>query len=85
MFSFFKKIAKSFLGIFKKSKKEKVMKKPQMIFNKFSSFIGVFKPNEQKIEQKNPDILKEISLLILKEFGFGKYINFALGFAKLLK
>lgn len=57
-----------------------------MLVNKASEFVNkyVFKKDEV-IKSQKPDILKEISLLILKEFGFGKYINFALGFAKLLK
>lgn len=83
MFSFIKKIAKSFFSLFKKPKK---VKKTQVLVNKASEFVNkyVFKKDEV-IKSQKPDILKEISLLILKEFGFGKYINFALGFAKLLK
>lgn len=83
MFSFIKKIAKSFFNLFKKPKK---VKKTQVLVNKANEFVNkyVFKKDEV-IKSQKPDILKEISLLILKEFGFGKYINFALGFAKLLK
>lgn len=83
MFSFFKKIAKSFFSLFKRPKK---VKKTQVIINKASEIINKIMPKKELVvENKKPDVLKEISLFILKEFGFGKYINFVLGFAKLLK
>lgn len=83
MFSFIKKLAKSIFALFKKPRKAT---KTQVIVSKASELVNKFIPKKEvEAKEVKPDILKEISLFILKEFGFGKYINFALSFAKFLK
>ncbi|WP_267524558.1 hypothetical protein [Campylobacter sp. MG1] len=91
MFSFIKKITKVFLSFLKKDKKSDNVKKSFKILKSASSSLNriknFFVKNDNSTENKNEnkDILKEISIFILKEYGFGKYINLFLNFAKLLK
>lgn len=92
MFSFLKKISNFVFSLFfKKKKAKKITKLTNFVKsskNIISNINGLFSKNTKENTQSNEsksDILKDLSLFILKEFGFSKYINFASYFVRLLR
>lgn len=85
MFSFFKKIKKAFFFIFGFKKRSKKVIKNETLLDNAKLILDKLSILKKPKEEQKSDILKEVCLFILHEFGFGKYVNFALTFAKLLR